>query len=190
METMLTFTAREHFFGGIGIFLLGAVFLFFLFRYGRFICKRIILFVKLKKMCKALKATLIGTSFFWIFGRRTDIPCDFYIETESIIYAVKLFGVAGRRSRLLFTSDRKYIIHNRRLPDIGPHPLPEYKFRYKFRTEWELKTPCKVLLLHPVCTAVLREEINRKYSRLNPREQIFGMEVHTLSTLIQKIGEV
>lgn len=203
----LSFTTRENMFKGLGILVIFLIVLFFLYRFVRFACKRFILAVKLKRACKSKGATLTGTSPLWMFGRRNASPCDVYITTTKTVYAVKLFGVAGRRSQLIFGKNRTYSIRSRWLPDIGPTPIPEYNFRYGFRYEWELKTPRKILLLSPVCIGVFREEnakkntyMNphigifkeegaKKTAPINPHEQLFGMELHTMTSLLRMIGE-
>ncbi len=203
----LSFTTRENMFKGLGMLVIFLIVLFFLYRFVRFACKRFILAVKLKRACKSKGATLTGTSPLWMFGRRNESLCDVYITTAKTVYAVKLFGVAGRRSRLIFGKDRTYSIRSRWLPDIGPKSIPEYNFRYGFRYEWELKTPRKILLLNPVCIGVFREESAKKNASINPylgifkeegakknapvtpHEQLFGMEIHTMTSLLRMIGE-
>jgi len=162
---------------------------FFLYRAARFFCKRLILLAQLKKACHKVGATLVAARPSGIFGRRNTKDCDLYIVTEKTAFSVKLFGISGRKSRLIFRHDRTYRILNRWLPDRGPIKLPEYRFRTGYRYEWELKTPRKVLLLNPVCMGVYREESNCKPAPLNPHEQIFGMEIHTMTSLLQTIGE-
>ena len=95
--------------GGI-MYLLGIIGVIVIYPYIRCFFKRLNCFIKVKRFCKNKNYALVGTHCFWIFGRKNDNVCDFYVETKEDVYAVKLFAMLRRRTMLIFREDRTYFI--------------------------------------------------------------------------------
>lgn len=185
----LTLTTGTHAVLNLSVLLFLAGSFLFIYRFVRFFCKRLILWRRLKNICKKRNFQLFAENRRVLLAKRDLSPCDFHIVTRNTVFSVKLFGVAGKRSKLFFREDGTYHIRNRWLPGTKQKKLPGFNFRAGYRYEWELKTPRKILLLNPTCTGVFRESRNGKHHPLNPYEQLFGMEIHTLTSLLNTIGE-
>lgn len=81
-----------------------------LYPFERFICKRIAVFVKIKKLCKKKEYSLrvINRGFlFFGFNRKQS---DFYIETPDAVYSIKLVGTIFKKNYLKFVDDTHYAI--------------------------------------------------------------------------------
>jgi len=162
-----------------------------LYPYVRCFVKRIVMAKKLKKMCRTNGFSLYPTHPFWMLGRRGGACCDFYVETEEKILSVKLFGVPRRSLMLVFTEDGKYffrrilVIRYKPYPiDRRQHLLPNYDFRYRFRKEWELKTPMRILLVNPVSHEIRRRTRTGGENIVGAGETASGMLVYPLSRFI------
>ncbi len=178
----------------------GAIILFILaFPCLRLFFKRISLAIRLKRACKSSGNRLVGAHFLWFLGSRSARGCDFYIETRREIIAVKLFGVTNKNADLVFTADGKYFIRNYiaiiaagggiRYPIDGKHrALPDYDFRRRFRPEWELKTPRRVLLINPVCNEIKFRAPSGREQILGTTQMIHNFEIQTLSRLIGELN--
>ncbi len=179
----------------------GAIILFILaFPCLRLFFKRISLAIRLKKACAEAKAQLIPAHFLWFLGSRSARGCDLYIETRRNIISVKLFGVSDKKADLVFTSDGKYFIRNYiaiiaagggiRYPlDGKQHRIPDYDFRRRFSTEWEIKTPRRVLLINPVCNEIKFRTANGKESIIGAGQIVNNSEIQTLSRFIGDIHD-
>ncbi len=170
-----------------------------LFPFIRCAFKRIFLVVKLKKACKKGGASLFPARFLWFFGTKRGRSCDFYIKTRREIISVKLFGTPRRHCELIFTYDGGYFIRNFvavvapgggfRYPLDGKRrKMPEYDLRHNFRADWELLTPRRILLVHPVCNEIKTRADNGREAILGTGQYINGLEMQTLSRLIGEIN--
>lgn len=92
------------------IFVACAVLLIFIVPYIRLVIKRISLAVRVKRACRENGFTFRPAHPFWMLGRNNSGHCDFFCisETNSRMYAVKLFTVLHHMTDVTFFDDRKY----------------------------------------------------------------------------------
>lgn len=162
----------------------------------RWLGKRIVLAVRLKRVCKKQQFSLHGAHAFWFLGGRGARRCDVYIETPTQVYAVKLFGVGRRRAVLVFKENGTYFVRHflALLSNFGqavrfpieskPRRLIAYDFRVGYRDEWEIKTPRNMLLVHPVCMEIHRQPERGAEVILGAGDTVGGMEMVTLSRFL------
>ena len=162
--------------------------------YIRCFLKRIAMAVKLYRLCKRRGFRLYGAHLFWIFSSKHSLHCDFYVETRDEVFSVKLFGTLRRGHTLIFTKTGEWFVRKRmilfantggalELPtDTKRRPFPQYNFRYRYRTKWEIKTPHRVLLVHPVC-----HEICLDSKIVGAGDVINDCECYSLSRLMGKL---
>lgn len=181
------------------LYALGIVILLLLVPYVRIFAKRILLVCKVQKCVKKSGARLVPTHYFWMFGSRRAVNCDFYIETKDTVYSVKLFATKRRLSTLLFQSNGKYVTRgefaifsyggaHKLSFDSAPRMLPRYDFQYRFAENWYLKELVPVLLVHPICY-----QIQNNGKDVTSGDMVNGVFVYSLSRLLSKIeyaGEV
>lgn len=172
--------------------LIGATVLLLLcYPYLRCFVKRIILSVKIKKLCQKRGFHLYPAHPFPAFGTKGRATCDFYIETKREILAVKLFACKRAHADLCFTQTGEYYFCNYvafisiigtscRIPlETKKKQLPAYDFRYRYRDAWEIKLPKNILLVHPVC-----REIKYAGKTMGAGDVIANAELYSLSRLI------
>ncbi len=120
---------------------------------------------RLLALCQKRGYTLTGTHPNWHRGRWYESRCDFFLETEHRIYAVKLFDVNWPIATLTFGLDGNFVV---RVPlflfgnyssanfafDQKPRQLPSYDFDYPEKGEGVSPLVCPILLIHPVCVDV------------------------------------
>ena len=127
----------------------------------RFIVKRLILIIKLKKLCRKSNAKLYLTHPFSLFSGIHGKNCNLYIETQYEIMSVKLFGLGDKPYYITFMPDRRYTVTRFFIvpgargvfnqPIVSKEKnIPRYRFDYKFKSEWNFKTFRKILLINPV----------------------------------------
>lgn len=152
--------------------------------------KRIICVGKLKRLCQRKHYTLHKAHFLWFLGRKHGKYCDFHIETKHEILSLKFFGVPYRRTALVLKEDGTYFVRTyfalpfNRIPlDGKPHPLPPYRFRHAYKSEWELKTPHSILLIHPTAMEI-RCRKHRTETIFGGGDIASGMEIQTLPRLL------
>ena len=111
------------------------------------------------------------------------------------MFAVKLFGMPRRLSILILKENGEYFIRSFialisygggiRFPINGkPKPMPAYNFRYKYRDEWEIKTPRRVLLVNPVSMEFKRQPHHGGEITVGAGEIVNGMEIDSLPRLL------
>ena len=165
----------------------------------RFLCKRIVLTVRVKRLCKKTNARLVKCGLLWWLGLRILSKCDFYLELDREIYSVKLFELLYRQSVLCFTWEDSFFIRSfmgflgwggRVLYTFNgkKKPVPRYDFRYRFEDEWELKNPHNILLVNPVCMEIRYVGRNGDERIVGTGEFIGDIEIQTLSRLAEKIS--
>lgn len=181
------------------LFLLLAVLVLFLgFPYFRCFFKRLSAAQKIKKLCRNKGYRFFQTHPFWFLGTKRGSRCDFYIETHSRIFAVKLFGMPKYPTVLFFKEDGTYLIRRYtafisygtpvRFPIDGkPQRMPTYDFRYRYRDAWEIKTPRRILLVNPICMEIRRQPLNGKALLVGAGEIVNGMEIESLSRLLGEL---
>ena len=137
---------------------------------------------------------LVGTHCFWIFGRKNDNVCDFYVETKEDVYAVKLFAMLRRRTMLIFREDRTYFIRkflgvlwipffwNTKLK-----PLMRYTFRYKYKAEWNEKKCHNVLLVNPISMDIFRQDMVGYEDAVGLGDEMYGMKIYSLSRFLETL---
>lgn len=164
--------------------------------YIRFLFKRISLCCRIKQSCRRANFQLHVTRRLWWLGQRSRQNCDFYVETPTQIISVKLFNMLRRRDVLVFTRDNKWFIRSyvALMTNIGTalmlplekrkHNLCAYNFRYRFVADWEIKTPRRVLLIHPTCIEVRRQPRHGPEVIVGAGDVVSGMEIYSSSRFL------
>lgn len=155
--------------------------------FKRLACRR-----KIVSLCRRKNYVLHASHPFCFLGWKYAPRCDFYIETPGEVFAVKLFGMPGRLTVLILKENGGYSIR-RFLPfapyggfaiDGGTKPMPAYDFRYRYRDEWEIKTPRRVLLVNPVSMEFRRRPAHGDEVIVGAGEIVNGMEIDSLPRLL------
>ncbi len=175
--------------------LIGIVAIIILFPYIRCFVKRLSCAGKIKKLCREKGYEMHAAHPFWFFGSKRGTRCDLYVETANEVFAIKLFGMPRRRSVLIFKETGEYFIRRFigfssygsaiRYPIDGrSRRLPQYDFRYKYRDEWEIKTPRHILLVNPISMEIRRQPKNGAEVIVGAGDTVNGMEIESLSRLL------
>ena len=176
--------------------LIGIVALIVFFPYIRCFFKRLACAGKIKKLCRKKGYEMHAAPPLWFLGGKHGAKCDLYVETANEVFAVKLFGMPRRFSILVLKENGEYFIRNFialissmgqgiRFPiDSKPKPMPVYDFRYKYRDEWEIKTPRRVLLVNPVSMEFKRQPHHGSEVTVGAGEIVNGMEIDSLPRLL------
>ena len=166
----------------------------------RFFIKRILLFLKLKKVCKNNGAVIIPAKKLWIFGLRSGKRCDFHIETEKELLSVKLFQMLRRSSTLHLTDENKFYCEHCIITVFGryggsnaityktkPRRIPDYDFSSKLpKIE---KPQRKLLLVNPICSSTfIHAKGIRNGKTADVGEEIGKAELYALKALINLIS--
>ena len=165
--------------------ILSVVFLYAAYPYTRIFIKRLILFCKLKRLCKNCGFTLIKNKLFWFLGRNGSREYDFFIETEEKVFKVKLFSVKYKVSFLFFRSDSIYYTERYIMPlprvfipiTSLKKRFPQITGNFEKKEEWYIKSEIPVLLLNPVCTDVY---LDKKILPLG--ENLYGLQFNSYRT--------
>lgn len=164
--------------------------------YIRCLIKRVILAMCLKKKCHKMGFALWPTHRLWWLGGRQNSSCDFFVETNSHILSIKIFGVPDRRMILVFTDDGRYLFRRIWAIQHKPYPidsrqyyLPTYDFYHKYNPAWDIKTPVNILLVNPVSHEIRRRRDNGKESIVGAGESVYGMVIYPLSRLLGYLEE-
>ena len=127
------------------------------YRFIRFIIKRIALGIKLKRWCEKNGDTLVPAHFMWIFGTKRGSGFDCYVDSCDAVYAIKLWNTRGKTEEVIFMPDGKWLsrIYTRPVGrglnvlwfwrDTKERMLPEYDVTYQSR-----KPIIPILLVNPV----------------------------------------
>ena len=175
--------------------LIGIVAIIVLFPYIRCFVKRLSCAGKIKKLCREKGYKMHAAHPLWFLGGKYGAKCDLYVETANELFAVKLFGMPRRRSVLIFKENGEYFIRRFigfssygsaiRYPIDGrSRRLPQYDFRYKYRDEWEIKTPRHILLVNPVSMEIRRQPKNGAEVIVGAGDTVNGMEIESLSRFL------
>ena len=175
--------------------LIGIVAVIALFPYIRCFFKRLKCVYKIKRLCRNKNYKIHATHPLWFLGSKHTKKCDFYIETANEVFAVKMFGMPRRLSILILKENGEYFIRSFialisygggiRFPINGkPKPMPAYNFRHKYRDEWEIKTPRRVLLVNPASMEFKRQPHHGGEVTVGAGEIVNGMEIDSLPRLL------
>jgi hypothetical protein len=178
--------------------LIGIIAFIVLFPYIRCVFKRLTCMGKIKKLCRRKGYQTHETHPFWFLGNKHQKKCDLYIETANEVFAIKLFGMPRRRTVLLFKQNGEYFIRSfiafasygsvMRFPMNGnPKAMPAYDFRYKYKDDWEIKTPRHILLVNPVSMEFRHQSQNGHETIVGAGELVNGMEIHSLPRLLGEL---
>ncbi|MBR3963828.1 MAG: hypothetical protein IKJ80_00280 [Clostridia bacterium] len=175
--------------------LIGIVAIIVLFPYIRCFVKRLSCAGKIKKLCREKGYKMHAAHPLWFLGGKHGAKCDLYVETANEVFAVKLFGMPRRRRVLIFKENGEYFIRRFigfsaygsaiRYPIDGrSRRLPQYDFRYKYRDEWEIKTPRHILLVNPISMEIRRQPKNGAEVIVGAGDTVNGMEIESLSRFL------
>lgn len=179
--------------------LIGVVALVVIFPYARCLVKRLSCMFKIKGVCRRKRYKLHKTHFLWFLGSKRAKRCDCYIETPNEVLAIKLFGTLKRSTVLIFKENGEYFIRgfissmlhgsSFHFPTDGkPRPLPEYDFQYKYRNEWKLKTPRRIVWVNPVSMDFCYQPKQGSETVINAGDIVNGVEIESLPHLLSEIG--
>lgn len=179
------------------IFLLCVVATLGTFPYLRCLVKRLVSLRKLRRLCRQKQYHIVGTHPLWFLGGKHTTRCDCYIETPHEVFAIKLFGMPRRQTVLLLKGNGDYMIRSflAILPFVKftfhsrPRSVPMYDFRYRYRDEWEIKTPHPILLVHPVSMEICRLPTHGKEEIVGAGDVVNGMEIFSLSRLLARLED-
>ena len=161
----------------------------------RFLYKRLICLYKISKVCKKNGYRVVPTHPFWFLGDKHSKKCDLYIETETQVFAVKLFGATRRRVALIFKEGGEYYFRRfiaimsygsvARFPiNQKARVLPNYDFQYNYCVGWQIKTPRRILLVNPVPMEFRRQPLHGSEVIVGAGEIVNGMEIDSLPRLL------
>lgn len=158
----------------------------------RWLIKRIKCAGQIKKLCREKKYTLRKEKKLWFFGTRYGKKTDFVLETETQVYAVKLFGVPRRLSGLILHPERKYSIRRmmglllrvRFNTNTTPADFPEYAFQEEFLEEKKLRS---VLLVCPKPLEVRLQDREGKEQAFQWGDAFGGMEIMTMQEFTEAV---
>ena len=166
--------------------------------YIRFFFKRVLLLIRIRRICKKKNYNLQKAHIFWFLGSKRSKKCDVYIETANQLFAIKLFGIPKRRTILVFKENGEHFIRSFiAIVSFGsaihfpinskPKPMPAYNFRYKYRDEWEIKTPRRILLVNPVSMEFRLQPQHGNEVIVGAGEIVNSMEIHSLPRLLEDL---
>ena len=175
--------------------LIGFVAIIALIPYIRCFFKRLKCAYRIKKLCRTKGYKIYAMHPLWFLGSKHGKKCDLYIETANEVFAIKLFGMPRRLSILILKENGEYFIRSfiaivsygsaMRCPINGkPKPMPTYDFRYKYKNEWEIKTPRRILLVNPVSMEFKRQPNHGGEITVGAGEIVNGMEIDSLPRLL------
>ncbi len=180
--------------------LIGIVAFFIVFPYIRCFFKRLICMVKIKKICRKKGYRLYATHPFWFLGSKHGKTCDLYIETESEVFAIKLFGMPKRSVILILQENGEYVI--RRFIAVTsngaiiqfpiqskPKGMPNYDFQHACMDAWKRKTQRRILLVHPVSMEFRYQTRYGSEAIVGAGDVVNGMEIHALPHLLGDLGK-
>ena len=156
--------------------------------------KRIILAIKIKKLCKARQFRLYK-GLLWFLGGKHGVHSDVEIETSDAIYSVKLFGLPRRRRLLMLEPNGKYFIRNIILMTAFTTQAAVFKIDgkerrmpvYQFCDRGRQKTLHKVLLVHPVTMTIHRRLSHGVELIVRNGDLINGVEIYCLSGFLEHL---
>jgi len=176
--------------------LIGIAAFIVLFPYIRCFFKRLFCVGKIKRVCRHKGYIMHATHWLWFLGGKHAKKCDLYIETANEVFAIKLFGMPRRLSILILKENGEYFIRSyivllskfagTHFPvfDRKPKPMPIYDFRYRYKNEWEIKTPRRILLVDPVSMEVRRQPQHGSEVIVGVGDIVNGMEIDSLPRLL------
>ncbi len=184
------------------IFLAAAAAVILLYPYLRVTVKRIIMTVKLQKLCKKLGYTLYPTHHLWFFGDKHNNSCDLHIETPHEIYSVKLFSMKSRNAELVFKWNGKYYEYFIRnflcfTSNIGAlvqipmekkaKPFQAYDFNRGYKQEWYTKIHRRILLVNPVCREIRLQTKHDTEILRGSGDEVNGAQIYSLSRFLGEL---
>lgn len=166
-----------------------------IFNIFRCFLKRLSCARKIVSICKKKDFRLYPTHICWFLGGKCSQKCDIYIETANEVFAIKLFGIPRRHTVLVFKENGEFSIRSFidivSYGSIIQHPIdsktrqmPAYDFRHKYKSEWEIKTPRRVLLVNPVSMEFRRQTQYGNEMIIGAGEIVNGMEIDSLPRLL------
>lgn len=159
--------------------------------------KRVSCAMRLSRLCRRLGFTLQGTHALWFLGSRNRKGCDCVIETPAQVFAIKLFGVMHGGRVLVFRETGEYFF--RRYASIllfifnafdgAFRRLPEYDFS-RGEAIAAGRPRHDVLLLNPIPMEVRLQPHSGQEFVTGPGDDLFGMELASLSHLMRIVENV
>ena len=175
---------------------IGTFTLVIIYPYIRCFFKRLIFRSKVKKVCLNNDYNLYPTHLFWFLGNKHSKKCDFYIEKDHKILAIKMFGTARRLSILIIKENGEYFIRRfiALFSYVGvvyfpinnkPKHMSNYDFRYKYKKDWETKAIRNILLINPISMALRYQPRHSGEITVYEGDVVNNMEINSLPSLLK-----
>ena len=135
----------------------GILLCFLLYPYLRFLIKRLVFVVRIKKICQNSSFVLTPVHKYWFLGfRQKKESCDFVLKRDHEVYAVKMFPLLRHLSALLFNRNREYTVRHfviffSKFSSVTFHfdRRPKKLCNYWKDISGENQAIRKILLIHP-----------------------------------------
>lgn len=176
------------------LWVISAVFLAVSLPYVRFFIKRIILCVKLKRVCKRQGYKLTGKRPFWFLGNRGGKNADLGIETDKALFSIKLFGPVRKNTKLIIKENGDYVIRKYYaflssrsqallFSDSNPKPFGKYDFGCGYHQNG---VAC-IILQHPAAVEVRHQPTNGNENIISDGDALCGADIYSLKGFIKKL---
>lgn len=153
---------------------------------------------KIKRLCRIKSYKIYATHPLWFLGSKHAKKCDLYVETANEVFAIKMFGMPRRLSILVLKENGEYFIRSyivlisygssiRSHINGKPKPMRSYDFRYKYKNEWEIKTPRRILLVDPFPMEFRRQPQHGSEVIVGAGDIVNGMEIDSLTRLLKDL---
>lgn len=139
-----------------------------MYPFARFCCKRITMFVKIKRICQKKKYSLNVINYRFLFSGFNRKRIDFCVETEDAVYSIKIVGIVFKNNYLKFIDDTHYAIRPLAFQiastaaGIGfkVKEKPRYSFVDSIPDSALIKNIVKVVLVCPVSGTLQYNDLN------------------------------
>lgn len=144
---------------------------------------------RLEKQCLQKGYRFLKGNKRWFLGTGYGDRADFAIETETCVYAVKLFGFPRKHTVMVLLHRQQYFLRHifgillelRLHIDHNPRTLQPYDFDCFCGTEEKAVRP--MLLLHPAPLKVVQQDLDRKERGFYYGDSFCGIEIVTVEEI-------
>ena len=176
--------------------------LIFLFPHLRIFIKRIILGIRIKKLCRRRGYTFLPAHSFPFLGQNNGKRYDFSIETETEVLCVKLFAAKHKHAVLKFHDrNRLYSFQNSLwlfgrwgtalcMPlDTKLRSLPDTDFFDVYTPTAAHKRQISILLIHPRCHEIHGSSEDGSKRILAVGDTVYRMRLESGKTFLEYLSE-